>query len=67
MPETKGPDHNYGESCQKPDLDEETFTELKNEFIASLSKSKIEFENIEKKTLDFNLTLPSENNKGENF
>ncbi|XP_031330713.1 uncharacterized protein LOC116161496 [Photinus pyralis] len=43
-------DADYGDNCQKPDVDQETFEEMKSEFIRALHKSTAEYEEIEKKT-----------------
>lgn len=43
-------DFDYGQNCQKPDLEQKLFNDLKSEFIKNLNKSEKEYLEIERKT-----------------
>lgn len=47
----KGKDENYGDCCEKPDLDKEQYDEAKETFLQNLVKTKEERDAIEKATV----------------
>ncbi|KAL0840686.1 hypothetical protein ABMA28_015880 [Loxostege sticticalis] len=44
-------DKDYGEACMKPDLDDTTYNQVKNNFLANLTKTAEEREKIQKSTI----------------